>query len=75
MHLAEDGGLMRASLLRLAAGFIVVTLAAIACRQGDPAIDPRTPPNSPVPTKLDRPDDPPSSPSIPRLVPDGGATR
>jgi hypothetical protein len=62
-------------LLRLAAGLVVVTLAAVACRQGDPSIDPKTPPNSPLPTKLDRPDDRPESPSLPKLTPDGGATR
>lgn len=65
---------MRTSLLRLAAWLVVVALAAIACRQGDPAIEPKTPPNSPLPTKLDRPDDRPSAPSILR-PPDGGATR
>jgi hypothetical protein len=62
-------------MIRRAAGLVVLVLVAIACRQGDPSIDPRTPPNSPVPTKLDRPDDPPASPSLPKLVPDGGATR
>ena len=75
----DDGRLMRASLLRLGAGLMVIALAAIACRQGDPSIEPKTPPNSPLPTRLDRPDDRPddrpASPSLPQLTPDGGATR
>lgn len=66
---------MRASLVRFAAGLVVITLAAFACRQGDPSIDPKTPPNSPVPTKLDRPDDSPGTASFPKLVFDSGATR
>jgi hypothetical protein len=69
---------MRASLIRFGAGLVVVALAAIACRQGDPSIEPKTPPNSPVPTKLDRPDDSPKATtpgSAPKLMLDGGATR
>lgn len=77
MHPASpEGGLMRASLIRFAAGLVVIAAAALACRQGDPAIDPKTPPNSPVPTKLERPDDwPTGSPTMPTLTPDGGKTR
>jgi hypothetical protein len=66
---------MRSSLIRFGAGLVAVVLAAIACRQGDPSIEPKTPPNSPVPTKLDRPDDPPASPRLPKLTPDGGSSR
>jgi hypothetical protein len=36
---------------------LALVVAAASCRQGDPSIDPKTPPNSPLPTKLDRPDD------------------
>jgi hypothetical protein len=68
--------MLRSSLIRFGAGFIAVTAAAIACRQGDPSIEPKTPPNSPIPTKIERPDDRPSSPpSLSNAVPDGGATR
>ena len=64
------------SLIRFAAGLVAVTLAAIACRQGDPSIDPKTPPNSPIPTKLDRPEDPATSPpGVPKLSSDAGVTR
>jgi len=67
---------MRSSLRwSLATWLVVVAHAAIACRPGDPAIDPKTPPNFPVPTKLDRPDDRPPSPSPPKLTPDAGETR
>ena len=67
---------MRVSLIRFAAGLVVIAVAALACRQGDPAIDPKTPPNSPVPTKLDRPDDrPTTSPTMPALTTDGGTAR
>ena len=65
---------MQTSLIRLGAGLLVVALAAIACRQGDPSIDPKTPANSPVPTKLDRPEDPTPSPRMPSLL-DSGASR
>jgi len=66
---------MHALLIRFAAGLVVIALGALACRQGDPAIDPKTPPNLPVPTRLDRPDDrPTSSPGVPTLAPDGGST-
>ena len=58
-------------LIRLAIG-VLLMFGVMACRQGDPAIDPKTPANSPVPTRLERPDDGPASPSMPRLVPDGG---
>ncbi len=57
---------MRSVIAQLVVGLVVITLGATACRQGDPMLDPRTPPNSPVPTKLDRPDD---SPASPRLLP------
>ena len=63
---------MRHALVRVVIALGVITLGAIACRQGDP-LEPKTPPNSPIPTKLDRPDDTPSSPSLPKLLSDGGA--
>jgi hypothetical protein len=66
---------VKLSVARFLVGLVVIALGAIACRQGDPSIDPKTPPNSPIPTKLDRPDDPPASPSVPKLTPDGGASR
>lgn len=66
---------MRYALARVAIAIGIITLAAIACRQGDP-LEPKTPPNSPIPTKLDRPDDSPPSPggpATPRLpLGDGG---
>jgi len=37
-------------------GMIAVTIAAIACRRGEPTGDPKTPPNSPLP-KVERTDD------------------
>jgi hypothetical protein len=61
--------------MRLAAGVLAITLAAIACRQGDP-LEPKTPPNSPIPTKLDRPDDPPASPTgLPKIGSDAGSSK
>jgi hypothetical protein len=64
---------MKRALIRLAFAMAVIALGAMACRQGDP-LEPKTPPNSPVPTKLDRPDDspPPQSPSLPKLTKDAG---
>ncbi len=63
---------MKYALARFAIGLGIITLAAIACRQGDP-LEPKTPPNSPVPTKLDRPDDSPA-PKAPKLPNgDGGS--
>ena len=66
---------MRSSLIRFSVGLVVITLAAFACRQGDPSIDPKTPVNSPVPTKLERPDDTSGTPVLPRLGLDSGAAR
>ena len=66
---------MLSSFVRLAAWLVVIAIAAIACRQGDPAIDPKTPPNSPLPTKLDRPDDRPPSQGLPPLMSDGGGAK
>jgi|GEM_PF-5968725 len=50
-----------------------VVLGAIACREGVPTGDPKTPANSPIPD-IDKKDDPSSSPPSP-LTRDGGATR
>ncbi len=63
---------MKYALARVAIALGIITVAAIACRQGDP-LEPKTPPGSPVPTKLDRPDDSPSpkAPKIPNG--DGGS--
>jgi hypothetical protein len=51
---------------------LVVAGVLGACRQGDPGIEPKTPPNSPLPTKLDRPDDPKTAPTFPKGSPDAG---
>lgn len=67
---------MRSELARFAAGVVVIVLGAIACRQNDPGLEPKTPPNSPVPTKLDRPDESPASappPKLPKLESDAGS--
>lgn len=64
---------MKSAPANLGIAVVIGTLGAIACRQGDPGLDPKTPPNSPLP-KLDRPDDSPESPQpdTPRLTRDGG---
>lgn len=69
---ARVGGFTRAALARLVVGLGFVTLAAFACRQNEP-LEPKTPPNSPLP-KIDRPDDPPASPTpkLPKPDRDGG---
>lgn len=59
----SDG--VRSAIAHLAIGLVVITLAAMACRQGDPLLEPKTPPNSPLPTKLDRPEEPKSLPTLP----------
>jgi hypothetical protein len=53
----------------LAIALCVITVGPFACRQGDPLIDPKTPVNSPLPTKLERPDDPVVTP---KSAPDAG---
>jgi hypothetical protein len=40
---------MKKSLMRLGFGMLVVFAGAMACRQGDPSSEPKTPPNSPIP--------------------------
>ena len=57
---------------RFVFGMVAVALAAVACRQGQPTEDPKTPPNSPLPD-IDRAEDDPntSPPSLP-LGNDGG---
>jgi hypothetical protein len=55
---------MRTAAFRLAFGMLVVFAGAIACRQGDPSTEPKTPPNSPIP-KIEPPEEskaPPPSP-------------
>lgn len=51
---------MRTALLRLAFGIGFVIVAAIACRQGDPAKSP--PPNSPLPKVQPTEEPEPSAP-------------
>ncbi len=60
---------MKRAVAWLGFALAAITLGAIACRQGDPVIDPKTPVNSPVPTKIERPDDPSTTPKAPK---DGG---
>jgi hypothetical protein len=58
----------RVSVVVLVAGVIV---AALACRQ-DPGVEPKTPPNTPIP-KIDRPEGDPVTPtSAPLPVRDAG---
>jgi hypothetical protein len=65
---------MMSSLMRLAMGLVVIGLGAIACRQNEPPLEPRTPPpNSPIPD-IDRPDDPSVSPPPKLPRPDGDAS-
>lgn len=40
---------------RFAFGMLAIVVAALACRQGQPANDPKPAPNSPLPS-IDRPD-------------------
>lgn len=44
------------NLLRFTFGMLAIVVAALACRQGQPANDPKPAPNSPLPS-VDRPDD------------------
>ena len=64
-------------LRRFVFGMFAIVLAALACRQGQPANDPKPAPNSPLPS-VDRPDDkgdkgdkPTPGPTLP-LSRDGG---
>jgi hypothetical protein len=70
---ARRRALVKVALARLVGGLAFVAIGAMACRQGEP-LDPKTPPNSPLP-KIDRPSDPPASPSprLPKPDRDGGA--
>ena len=54
------------NLLRFTFGMLAIVVAALACRQGQPASDPKPAPNSPLPS-VDRPDEEPtkSGPSSP----------
>ena len=54
----------RVALALFGVGLTAAILAATACGPGDPA-DPKTPIDVPVPTKLERPDDPPGKPKSP----------
>lgn len=64
--------MMKTATVRLAVWLTTLAIAAIACRQ--PSGDPKTPPNSPLPT-IDRKDEPTTSPPPPLLGKDGGASR
>jgi hypothetical protein len=46
-------------------GGLTFVLVTMACQPGEPGIEPKTPANSPIPTKLDRPDDPVTTPKSP----------
>lgn len=58
--------------LRLVFAMAAVAIAAIACRE--PSGDPKTPPNSPLPS-LDGKDEPTTSPPPSLLGKDGGTSR
>lgn len=72
LRLAPRGEVMKLALARMAVGLMAIALGAIACRQNEP-LDPKTPPNQPLPD-IDRPDDPTPSPmpKPPPADPDGG---
>lgn len=59
--------------VRFAFGVLAIALAALACRQGQPANDPKPEPNSPLP-KVDKPDnDGNGGPTVPNVLKkDGG---
>lgn len=61
------------NLRRFAFGMLAIVVAALACRQGQPANDPKPAPNSPLPS-VDRPEEDPQAPSTPPspLKRDGG---
>lgn len=69
---AGAAGLTKHALGRFVAGLAVVALAAIACRQNEP-LEPKTPPNSPLP-KIDKPEEPMPAPTprLPKPDQDGG---
>lgn len=58
--------------VRLGFGMLALALAAIACRE--PSGDPKTPPNSPLPS-IDGKDEPSTSPPPSILGKDGGTSR
>lgn len=64
---------MNSVLAWLAAALLLVVIGAASCRPNDP-LEPKTPPNSPLPD-IDRPVDPPEAPlpKLPSPDPDGGA--
>jgi hypothetical protein len=61
------------NLRRFAFGMFAIVLAALACRQGQPAQDPKPAPNSPLPS-VDRPEKDDSTTPGPKspLSRDGG---
>lgn len=57
---------------RFAFGMLAIVFAALACRQGQPANDPKPAPNSPLPS-IDKPDKDPDTGGTPSpLKRDGG---
>lgn len=64
--------MMKTATMRLAAWLLTLAMAAIACQA--PTGDPKSPPNSPLPS-LDRKDDPSTSPPPPIFGKDGGASQ
>ena len=50
-------------------GGLTFVMVAVACQPGEPGLEPKTPANMPLPTKLDRPNDPVTAPKSPS---DGG---
>ncbi len=60
----------RAATVGLVTLAIALTMGLGACRQNEPGLDPKMPANSPLPTKIDKTEDPPSSP---KSTPDASA--
>lgn len=52
---------------RLLIALVLGGLAVAACRQDEPASDPKTPANSPIPRLERRDDDPKPGPKLPSL--------
>ncbi|MBX3204787.1 MAG: hypothetical protein KF764_06945 [Labilithrix sp.] len=57
---------MKRRISGVAAFITALLLSAIACRQGEPTGDPRTPVNSPIP-EIDRKEEEPKAPPTPSI--------
>ncbi|MBX3201466.1 MAG: hypothetical protein KF894_25240 [Labilithrix sp.] len=57
---------MKRRIFGMAACITALVLLAIACRQGEPTGDPKTPANSPIP-EIDRTEEEPKAPPTPDL--------